>query len=208
MLQIKCFKNHPIDSNCYLIFDQNFRNSIVVDPGTDQDIELNDFIELNKIKVDYIILTHEHFDHIWGVNSLRSKFPCKVICSTECGEKVVDKKKNLSLFYDNVGFQIDPPDTKIETDFYEFKWNNYNINIFKTPGHSDGSICIQVNNYLFTGDTIIKGEKTVLKLPNSNKNSLLKSLKIIESICSPDTLILSGHGDSFYFEKCHFDNCI
>lgn len=208
MLQIKCFKNYPIASNCFIIFDINTRNSIVIDPGTEIDVELISFIEFNQLNLDYIILTHEHFDHIWGVTNLRSRFHTKVICSSECAAKVVDKKKNLSLFYNNVGFQIGPPDIKIENDFYEHNWNNYNLRIFKTPGHSEASICIQISNYLFTGDTFIKGEKTVIKLPNSDRNSLLNSLKIIESFCSSDTLILSGHGDSFFFEKCHLDNCV
>ena len=59
---------------------------------------------------EYIFLTHEHFDHIWGVNLLKEIYNSHLICSLTCSQKIVNKKKNMSIFYNQVGFEIYPVD--------------------------------------------------------------------------------------------------
>lgn len=69
MLTVQTLINFPVASNCYLLLDRDEGNEcIIVDPGSRTETELIDYLEGNGIIPKYIILTHEHFDHCWGVN--------------------------------------------------------------------------------------------------------------------------------------------
>ena len=69
-MQVLTIKNQPIDSNCYLIYEEDCKSCIVIDPGTNGSKEVIKLIHSKKLITDFVILTHEHFDHIWGVNAL------------------------------------------------------------------------------------------------------------------------------------------
>lgn len=199
--------NTPIASNCFLIIDSGNRSGLIIDPGSEDSISLVSRIESHELKIDYIILTHEHFDHILGVNFLKQKFNPKIICSKECADKIIDRRKNLSEFYNQIGFETCSADIAFDSNNLLIDWNGVNINLIKTKGHSEGSICIIINNSIFTGDTIIKDTKTVLKLPDSSRSDLVLSLELIKTVCNDHTNIFPGHGDSFRFIDFISDKC-
>ena len=101
-MQVHTFKNQPIDSNCYVIYEEDYRSCIIIDPGTNGSTEVIKFIDSKKLIPDYVILTHEHFDHIWGVNALVEFADPLIIASQYCANMVKDEKKNLSLFYGEI----------------------------------------------------------------------------------------------------------
>ena len=207
-IEIITIKNAPIDSNCFLIIDSETKNAIVIDPGSQDCTLLISAIEYHKAIVEYIILTHEHFDHVWGVNTLKERYNSHIICSEECGNKIIDRKKNLSVFYNQIGFDTHSADIQFNTPKLVVYWHLNIIELFKTKGHSEGSICIMINNFLFTGDTIIKDSKTVIKLPDSSRSELILSLNLLISICNKSTLMYPGHGDSFKFEDFRKEQCV
>lgn len=193
---IKTIKNNPIDSNCYIVYELHNKNCFVIDPGCQNTSELISFILDKHLKLDFLILTHEHFDHIWGVNDLKKIFKTKIICSSACAENISSSKKNMSVFYNQIGFSIKNVDLLLEELDWKLFWNNTNIRFFKAEGHSHGSICIYFNDIMFTGDTLIKGEKTVTKLVGGSKLALCKTLDKIFNF-DPETIIFPGHGTSF-----------
>lgn len=205
---VERIKNKPIDSNCYVIYLKKKDSCVIVDPGTEDCYDLIEFIQRRRLNPEYILLTHEHFDHIWGVNKLKKKYSLKVLCSDECAERIMDKKKNLSVFYDQKGFSLDEPDYSFHENVFSLKWQNKEIELIKTKGHSEGCITIYIENFIFTGDTIIKNEKTILKLPGSNREELVKSLNFIKSKCSDKTIVYPGHGDFFEFNELNINNCL
>ena len=69
-MKVITFKNQPIDSNCYVIYEEYHKSCIIIDPGTYGSKEVIKFIDSKNLIAEYVILTHEHFDHIWGVNAL------------------------------------------------------------------------------------------------------------------------------------------
>jgi len=149
---------------------------------------------------EYIFLTHEHFDHIWGVNLLKEIYNSQLICSLACSQKIVNKKKNMSIFYNQVGFEIYPADI-IVYDETKIQWFNNIFQFIETPGHTDGSICIRIDGKLFTGNTMIKNHKTVIKFPGGNKEKLEKSLAELFSISANQKVIVyPGHGEVFILE--------
>lgn len=199
LLEIHTIINKPIHSNCYIVSDP-FKNCVIIDPGS----ELNDILmhNLNKnsLTPQYIILTHEHFDHIWGVNELRSHYSnLKLVCSESCSERIQHKKHNFSLFYNGIGFQTSKADITVSRFVVDLKWDDTIISLIPTPGHSDGSICIYIGseNVLFTGDTIIYKEKTVTKLKGGDNQKLKESKQMLDILfIDKNPLLMPGHGQS------------
>ena len=200
-LKIKQIVNQPVSSNCFVIYNSVGSNCVIIDPGSKSLSDIAEFIVHNKLKPSYIILTHGHFDHIWSVDYLRSKFRCKLICSQTCSDSIQSNKKNLSLFYDEIGFEINRADILIEDINYQLIWYNCKFSFFDTPGHSECSICIKINDIIFTGDTIIKNLKTITKIPGGSKSSLKESLLKIENIISIDTVFFGGHNEIFNYKE-------
>ena len=172
--------NNPIDSNCFIVYSKN-KKCIVIDPGSENSEEIINFLESNNLNPEYIILTHEHFDHVWSVNDLKVKYKSKIISSSLCGEKIINAKKNMSVFYNQIGFECFNCDISVESIQNKMQWEDQEIIFIKTPGHTDCSISIVINNKIFVGDLMIPKHKTVTKLPSGNKDILKKSLECIFS---------------------------
>ena len=199
---VKRVINRPVDSNSFVIYQKGSPNCIVVDPGTADCTELFHFFREHKLIPDYIFLTHEHFDHIWGVNKLKDIYNCEIVCSKVCTEKIVDGKKNMSLFYDQIGFQSYPADILIENINHRLIWNNIEFEFIESRGHTNGSICVLVEDKLFTGDTILKNQKTVIKLPGGSKNELFNSLDLLfRKFDGKNVSIYPGHGENFFWNE-------
>jgi hydroxyacylglutathione hydrolase len=207
-VRIKSFINSPIPSICYVIYDQEFKECIIVDPGNRDIIELIQFINEQELSPLYIFLTHEHFDHIGGVNSIRELYSCKLVSSEECSFNIIDPKRNFSLFVDQSGFSCKPAEILIKGRVGLKLWNNIEIIFIPTPGHSDGSICISIQNILITGDTLLNNVKTVIKLPGGSKSKLIESLRIIQDEFNDSTIILPGHGAPFFLSTVDFSKVL
>jgi len=206
-MQIQIFQNEPIDSNCYVIYKKGYTSCIVIDPGTNGSKELIEFLISEKLIPDYIILTHEHFDHIWGVNALVNFAEPIIIASQFCANMIKDEKKNLSLFYDQVGFVICKEIISIESLQESLIWYDYEVRFFHTPGHSESSISVVINHNLFSGDLMIKDLKTITKLPTGDKNKLMVSLEhIFKNFSNKSMIVYPGHGDNFMLDDVHLNS--
>ena len=75
MLKIVRFINELMTSNCYVVYDDETRGCLVIDPASEKSLREMDLIETLHLSLDYIIITHEHTDHNWGVNALHNLFP-------------------------------------------------------------------------------------------------------------------------------------
>ncbi len=198
---IKQLYNNPIKSNCYILYNLDIsRNCIIIDPGARDPTEIFKFIQDNNLNPEYIVLTHEHFDHIWSCNELRAKYNVKIICSKECACSVSDNKKNHSLFYNQKGFVLNNIDLIVEDINFNLKWLDYNLSFFIALGHTASGICFTIDRFLFTGDTLLKGAKTVTKLYTGSKEGLAKTISIINTYKNLNFKVYPGHGDSFLLD--------
>lgn len=196
---VKTIVNSHINSNTYILFKKEYKNCIVIDPGFSI-LKIIEFLNSNSLNVQYILLTHEHFDHVYGVNKLFDLFDAEIISSTECSKRVVDSKTNLSFFYVSKNLNVYRPN-KILKDKETICFLDENIKMLTTKGHSDGSVCYIINDYLFTGDTILKDEKIITKLPTGNTTSLKKSIYKLANNIKFRIKIFPGHGDEFYIDS-------
>jgi len=208
-INIERIYNKPVNSNSYIIYSVKYKSCIIIDPGTKDSQEIIEFINRQDLSPEFILLTHEHFDHIWGINSLKERFSVPLICSSICASGIIDKKKNMSVFYDQVGFVTKEADFITENLNNQLKFNGLTINFINTPGHTMASICIQVDKNLFSGDTLIKDSKTVTKLPGGNKTKLLHSIYNLNLLFKDKQIIVfPGHGDHFTFKEIRPEDVI
>ncbi len=199
-LQIQKIPNTPFTSNCFVLHTHGSKECLIIDPGSKDITILSTYLTQHDLMPTTVILTHEHFDHVWGVVGLSVLYTIDLICSQVCANAILNPKKNLSLFYDKVGFAILSELTTAEQLDHEFNWNGKQFRLIQTPGHSAGSISIQLDEMLFCGDLLIQGEKTVTKLPGGSLTKLKESISKLKAEFSPETLIHSGHGESFLFK--------
>lgn len=199
MIQVKSFINQLMSSNCYVVFDDKTLRCFVIDPGSQYSEKEIEFIDSKKLKLDYIILTHEHSDHTWGCNALLEKYNPKLICSELC-------KYNLSsagdayfqYYYEETDYtySVKRIDYTIESLNNSLAWSDHIIKFINTPGHSMGSVCIELDNALFTGDTLMRYKPYVNKR-NGSMELYKKSISMLMTTYSGETMIYPGHGEPF-----------
>lgn len=188
-----------MSSNCYVVYDEDSKKALVIDPASENSVREITFIDKHRLELDYIIITHEHTDHNWGVNALREHYRnSMLVCSEECNRRV--KKTNRAYFlfyYDDLDarYEIAPADTIIRSKEDIIKWNGVDIRFVLTPGHSCGSMCININGWLFTGDTIMP-YKPYLNGRDSNEEDWKKSIEMISLQYTSVTKLYPGHGKS------------
>lgn len=197
MLQVKRFVNELMTSNCYVVYDEDTKRCLVIDPGSEKSLREIAYIENNSLHLDYIIVTHEHTDHNWGVNALREHYHnSKLICSEICSKNVKKTNRIYFLFYyddPDYRYEIAPADFMISSENRTIIWGDYTIKFVLSPGHSMGAMCIYIKNMLFTGDTIMPF-KPYFNGRDSNEDDWDDSVKKIMNEIPHDVIVYPGHG--------------
>jgi len=137
----------------YVIADEKTKEAAVIDPSWDLEKVL-DVLKANDLKLQYIINTHTHFDHVLGNEQLATITGAKVIMHKN---STLDKDMTVD---DNDAIQL----------------GSISIKVFYTPGHSKDSICLLAENKLFTGDTLFVGNCGRVDLPGGSAAELYDSL--------------------------------
>lgn len=199
MLKIERFVNELMTSNCYIVADEASKHCICIDPASEKSLREIEFIESNGLTLDYIILTHEHTDHNWGVNALLAVFPgAKVVCSNYCKNALSrEAKVYFQLYYDvpNYVYHVERVDITAEEISMRLNWQQYEIVFIATPGHSPGAICIEVDKMLFGGDTLMPFKPYIKKRNGGSIDEYRNSLLMLKKKYSPQTIVYPGHGE-------------
>ena len=197
-LKIERFINQLMTSNCYIVADEESKHCLCIDPASEKSEREIEYIEQNGFTLDDIIVTHEHTDHTWGVNTLKEKYPeAKLLCSELCDKYAKQSSKAYFLFYygeKGYRYELMPADILINDDIF-INWHNSQIGFLLTPGHSKGSMCIDINGRLFSGDTIMPYPSHLNKRDSSIPD-LRESIEKITRLYRPETIIMPGHGDT------------
>lgn len=201
------FVNSRFTSNTYIIACSEHDNVWIVDPG-DTEVVFEWMHNHSKTIVSGIILTHGHFDHIYGINNLLSRFPsCPVYVANAFGKEVLsDPKKNGSKYTEEGPIAINK-DASIAFYPQDMRlWDDVPLQVLYTPGHSDDSVCLLVEGMLFTGDTLIKDVRTVTKLKTGSREKLRESLDVLASLKGRGLMVYPGHEELFELDSYDLDN--
>ena len=169
-------------TNCYIV-----DREIVIDPG----VGAFEFVKEYCDSVKAIINTHGHFDHIWDNQKIKEYFGAKIYIH-----------KDDAFFLKEDPFGFNPP--KSEADYLleegEYEIAGKRVLITHYPGHTPGSITIEFEDDLFSGDFIFDGSIGRVDFPFSNKDDMKKSIKKFLKI-PYDKRILPGHGPTTTIKK-------
>lgn len=157
----------------------------MVDPG-----DCNEGFE----RVRHVLLTHGHFDHIYGLNELLRMNPKAVVYTNAVGrEMLLDTKLNMSKYNETL-FELKYPDRVVKVldgDTVNLG-NDITAKAIFTPGHSDSCITWVVDDMVFCGDSYIPGVKTVTNLPGGDRQLAQESENLIKDI-SKGKFLYPGH---------------
>ena len=180
-------------TNCYVIWDETTLEAAVIDPGF-EDPRINDIINDNKLKVEYILLTHGHFDHLGGVNPIKQLTGAKVLIHENDADCLLDPRRNLSVLA-GMSMVLEPADGFLkENDIITL--GTTKMRVIHTPGHSKGGVCLLVEDQLFAGDTLFNTSIGRTDFADGDLNELLTMIETKLFILSDSTIVLPGHGEN------------
>ena len=177
-MKLTTFPLGALDTNCYILEGEN-RHAVLIDPAAKGD-RLADWLEEQGLTLDAIFLTHVHFDHIGGLKVLTERTGAPAYlhpADLAIRDQMAHGKLTETLPY---------PDTLTAAGIP--------FTVFRTPGHSPGSVCIRAGEFFFTGDTLFAGCCGRTDLPGGSAHEMLASLRLLASLPG-DPAVLPGHGE-------------
>lgn len=182
MLKIHVLPLGDYQTNCYIVHEENSTDCLIIDPGYEPEI-ISSYLEEKGLTPEAILLTHCHFDHVGAVKDLAAQYDCKVF---------LDKKElamppmltNGPLYYtDGYG------------DGDTLTLAGIPIQVLETPGHTPGSVCLIMEDTLFSGDTLFAGSCGRTDLPCGDARAMRDSLRRLAAF-SENYRVCPGHGPS------------
>lgn len=186
-----------LQTNCYIVWDEDTKTGIIIDPGEDGQ-GIAEEIQNKQIKPIGIVLTHGHFDHCLAALDLKLIFGIPIYLNSD-DEFLLKRQDETAKYF--LGVKNTPPNiVKIDKDLKDIKTielGNQIMEVIQTPGHTPGSICLysKENNILFSGDTIFRGERGRTDFKYGSTKKIFESIKKLMNL-PENTDVLSGHGET------------
>lgn len=205
MLQIQGFVFNFASENTYILYNEN-KNAWLIDPGNmnAQETEaINNFIIEKDLKIQKILLTHAHIDHVFGLQWAFDTFKVPVNMHQE-DQEVLDMLQASGIRF---GMSIDP--VKVDVEYIneddELELDGEKFKIYHVPGHSPGSVVYHNENqkFMISGDVLFEGSIGRTDLYKGNYDQLIDGIRTKLFVLDPETQVFSGHGNptSIGFEK-------
>jgi Zn-dependent hydrolases, including glyoxylases len=195
-MQIKRIPVGAYAANCYILMDEDTKESAIIDPGEDVHNLIKAITDM-KARVKYILLTHGHADHTGAAVQLKNEFNSPLYINEQDYQMI----NNGEFMYGDVAGEVDKYISEGDT----FKLGNSEIRCILTPGHTPGGVCFLVDNMIFTGDTLFAGSIGRTDLAGGDFDIIIKSIKEKLMKLPDDITVLPGHGSesSIGREKMH-----
>lgn len=180
-----------LGANCYLLSCPETKKVAVIDPGADGKGIYRWILE-KGYTVEFILLTHGHFDHIGGVNDLRELCQGKVGIHKGDAAMLTDGKRNFSALMGSA-FETQPADFLIE-DGQVLTVGQLSVTVLATPGHTPGGVCFLTPEGLISGDTLFEGTVGRTDFPGGSMEQLLDGIEKKLMVLPDETRVYPGHG--------------
>ena len=141
-----------LDTNCYILYNKIDNNTVIIDPAADFET-IDKYLIDKDLLLDSVILTHGHFDHIEALSSLVNKYNPRIIINKFDKDLLSDASLNLSLNFFGKDVTVKSDKIVLVEDDNKLLIDNI-FTFIHTPGHTPGSMCVKIDDNLFTGDTL------------------------------------------------------
>ena len=182
MLNIQTMPLGSYQTNCYLVWEDGAESCAVIDPGFEAQTVLLEARRLGK-RIEAILLTHGHFDHVGAVK--------EIVADTDC--RVYLCKLDLTMPAQLTAGTLYYTDSYGEGDVLTV--GGVSFKVMHTPGHTQGSVCLVAGEHMFSGDTLFAGSCGRTDLPGGSWETIRGSLRRLASLES-NFFVHPGHGES------------
>jgi glyoxylase-like metal-dependent hydrolase (beta-lactamase superfamily II) len=198
MVQVKGFTFNMFAENTFVLWDEETEEAAVIDPGTstaDEQKILTDFILSQSLKINYLINTHCHIDHILGCNFVKKQFN-PVYYAPEKDLILLENAQQQAQMFD-ILLEVPPEPDQLISEITELFLGNSKIKFLYTPGHTAGEYCIYLEEekMCITGDVLFKEGIGRTDLWGGDYNTLIHSIETKLFTLPDDVAIYPGHGD-------------
>ena len=182
-------------TNCYIICDEETKETMCIDPAGDVD-KIIETIDILKGNLKYIYLTHCHGDHIGGVSELKEKLGGKILIHRSDAEGLNDTSINLTQIIDMPEIELEADSRVDDGDLLHL--GKLEFKVIHTPGHTCGSSSLYCDSerLLISGDTLFRGTWGRTDLPTSDFVSIIDSITKKLMVLPDETIVYPGHGKS------------
>ena len=193
MIDVRMFTVGPVQENCFVVREQDSGSALIVDPGEEADRLLKAVDDLGIEKVEAILVTHTHFDHVGAVAPVARATGAPVYCP-ELEREVL---ANIMDYVPWPGFgpfeSYDADHTVAGGETLELA--GLKLEVLFTPGHSPGHVtyAIRDERALFSGDVLFQGSVGRVDLPGGDWPTLLSSIQSLVDEFEPETVVYPGH---------------
>ena len=169
-----------LQANSYILNAEGSERALLVDPGDDPERIKRALSSLN-LSCECILLTHGHFDHVGAVKDLAADTDCKVFVHEL--EHTMPHTITAGKLYATDGYAD------------QISVAGMDISVLHTPGHTPGSVCLIIEDAMFSGDTLFAGSCGRTDLPGGDWATIQNSLRSLKELCA-DYRVFPGHGES------------
>ena len=202
-MKVEKFVTGIISTNCYLAVNEETRQTAVIDPAACPSY-LMGHIKSEGLKIEAVLLTHGHFDHIMGLDGFLKEYDVPVYLHRDDEQLIKDPGLNQSGVYTS-GYTFGSA-TYIE-DNETLKTAGFEFKVLHTPGHTPGGVCYyaEAEKVLFSGDTLFQSSVGRTDFPLGSMSDLVRGIREKLMVLPDDVLVYPGHmGETkIGYEKSH-----
>ena len=187
-MKIKRFIGGLLESNGYVLYQQDGGEAYLIDPGYNSKVFI-EYIKEHGFELKGILLTHHHYDHSGVADRVKAVFDCPIyLHRRDCDIYFKEFKRNADVYME-------------DGDVFDLEGEE--LRVIHTPGHTGGSVCFMSDKskVCFTGDTIFNVDLGRTDLEGGSEKEMVDSILDIIDKWSNDIMIYPGHGDGCTMKK-------
>lgn len=193
-----------IGTNCYLVINEETKESVMVDPGA-YPAKVKNAVKEQGLKLKAVLLTHAHFDHIMGLSDVMEDVKVPVYVEEADLPMMTDGESNLSSTYVRGGYRFE--EAVPVSDGQQLESAGFQFRVIHTPGHTPGGCCyyMEQEGVLFSGDTLFQTSVGRSDFPGGSASALVRSVKEKLLVLPEETHVYPGHMEetTIGYEKLH-----